>query len=254
MFRKNRLRTRLAAGHHCRAAWLFTGSPDNADILGHAGYDALIIDQEHSSYGIETAVHQMRAIRSAGQSTILARLASNNLDQIKLLLDAGVEGLLLPTAESAEEVREFVAACRYPPGGRRGAHFTVSRAAGWGNDTDRYYQRVESELLLVAMIESEKGVRAISGICGIEGIDMLFLGPLDLSGSIGKMGQWAAPEVQALTREAESAALANGRLLGGALVPGETAADCFARGYRFVTVGSDVGILREGAFRSLQDN
>ena len=68
------------------------------------------------------------------------------------------------------------------------------------------------------------------------------------------MGQWDAPEVQALTREAESAALANGRLLGGALVPGETAVDCFARGYRFVTVGSDVGILREGALRSLQDN
>ena len=68
------------------------------------------------------------------------------------------------------------------------------------------------------------------------------------------MGQWSAPDVRALTQEAESAALANRRLLGGALVPGETAADCFARGYRFVTVGSDVGILREGAFRSLQDN
>lgn len=249
----SRLAERLRAGGNGIGAWLFLGSPDSAEVLGLSGFDALIIDHEHTPGGSETAVHQMRAIRAVGDATILVRLGSGDPDRIKLVLDCGAEGLMLPNVESADDARAFVAACRYPPKGRRGAHFTVSRAAGWGLRADEYYRQAESQLLLVAMIESVKGVRAIPEIAKVEGLSMLFLGPLDLTGSIDRMGRWSDPQVVSLLREAESAVLENGMVLGGALVPGDTAANCVARGYRFVTVGSDVGMLRQGAARSVKE-
>lgn len=242
----SRLLAGLEAGHSCTGAWLFLGSPEAAEVLGLAGFDALVIDHEHSPGGLETAVHQMRAIRATGNSTILTRLGGNDPAAIKRLLDCGAEGLMLPNVESADEARSFVAACRYPPKGRRGAHFTVSRAAGWGFRSDDYLRDAE-RLFLAAMIESASGVAAIPEIARVEGLGMLFLGPLDLTGSIGRMGRWDDPEVRSLLRSAEAAVVASGLPLGGALIPGESAAECFARGYRLVTVGSDVGMLRQGA-------
>lgn len=252
MFRQNRLLAKLKADETCYGAWLFLGSPHVSEVLGLVGFDALIIDHEHSPGGIETAIHQMRAIQAAGSTTVLARVGANDTSQIKMLLDAGVEGLLLPNVESADEARAFVAACRYPPAGRRSAHYTVSRAAHWGLAANSYYRDVESQMVLVAMIESEKGVLAIPEIAKVTGLTMLFFGPLDLSGSIGKMGLFSDPDLKALLQQAESAALASGMLLGGAIIPGDKAADYFQRGYRFLTVGSDVVMLREGAVRSLQ--
>lgn len=248
----SRLIDRLRHGKTALGAWLFLGSPDAAEVLGHCDFDALIIDLEHSPGGIETAVHQMRAIRAAGAATILVRLGALDAAAIKLALDCGAEGLLLPTVESAEEARAFVSACRYPPRGRRGAHFTVSRAARWGLAAEDHYRDAESRLVLIAMIESVAGVKAIPRLARVDGLSMLFLGPLDLTGSAGKMGEWNDPEMSALLREAEAAVVSSGLALGGALVPGDTATRCFARGYRFATVGSDVGMLRQGAARCLQ--
>ncbi|HYC38594.1 MAG TPA: aldolase/citrate lyase family protein [Usitatibacter sp.] len=247
----SRLLDRLAEGAPAQGAFLFTASADNAEILAGAGFDAIVIDHEHSPGGLEAAVHQMRAIRAASDATILVRLPGLDADRVKRTLDLGAEGLLLPNAESAEDVAAFVAAARYPPHGRRGAHFTVSRAASWGAAGERYYRENESRLLLLAMIESAKGVSAIPAMAGVAGLAMFFLGPLDLTGSIGRMGEWQHAEVKALMQEAERAVLASGMALGGALVPGDTASAAFARGYRFATVGSDVGMLRQAAAAAL---
>lgn len=243
----------LQAGGRATGAWLFLGSPDTAEVLGGAGFDALIIDHEHTAGGIETAVHQMRAIRAAGPTTMLLRLPGLDPDYIKLALDCGVEGLLLPDARSAEQVEAFVAACHYPPRGRRGAHFTVSRAARWGAAASQYPLQYDRQLLLAAMIESEQGVNEIGAMSRIPGLSMLFMGPLDLSASIGCMGAWDDPAVVALLARAERAVLDGGLALGGALVPGDTARRAFERGYRFVTTGSDVTMLRQGAALCLQE-
>lgn len=242
----SRLHAKLAAGAPATGAWLFMGSPDAAEVLSVAGFDALIIDHEHSPGGLETAVHQMRAIRAAGDATILARLGSNDGAAIKRLLDCGAEGLLLPNVESAEDAREFVAACHYPPRGRRGTHLSVSRATGWGFDSEAYF-RDSGRLFLAAMIESVAGVRAIPEISRVEGLTMLFLGPGDMAAGLDRMGNYEDPEVVALMREAERATVAGGLRLGGALVPGDSAREAFARGFSFATVGSDVGMLRDAA-------
>ena len=143
MFRENRLKRGLTE-RACCGAWLFSGNPAAAEIIALEGFDALIIDQEHSPSGIESTIAQMRAISAASNTTILVRVASIEPHFIKLALDAGAEGVLAPKIESAEEARALVAACRYPPFGVRGAHYTVSRAARWGTagaDYLRDYRR-----------------------------------------------------------------------------------------------------------------
>lgn len=247
MFRQNLLKHHLAQGQRAFGAWLFLPGADTAEILGTLGYDALIIDHEHTAGDVQSAISQLRAIRSGGTSTVLARVPACDALVIKPLLDAGVEGLLLPTIESAAQARRLADAAWYPPHGTRGAHYTVSRAAGWGSQSSPYRASARRELLLIGMIESARGVAALPEILDENVLDMIFVGPLDLAESHGYGASMNHRVVQAAISEVERQVLARGILLGGALRPGETAADAFARGYSFVTVGCDSAFLRQGA-------
>lgn len=248
MFRANALKRRLRANRQAIGAWLFMGSANAAEILSHCGYDALLIDHEHSPGGLETAVEQMRAI-APSPATMLVRLADNGTVQVKQALDAGAEGIVAANVEDADTLDRLVAAALYPPLGRRGAHFTVSRAARWGLDADLYAERAAEELLVVAMIESATGVAAIPDLARVANVDMFFIGPLDLSASIGLMGRYDAPAFAELLDEAERRIREAGLALGGATMPGSDAAALFARGYQFVTVASDVGLLRDAGLK-----
>ena len=246
MFRPNRLKQRLDDGREALGAWLFMGSPAAAEIMARGGFDALIIDQEHSPGGLETGIEQLKGAAGT-DATMLWRLADNHPTPVRHALDAGAEGILAANVESAADAARLVEASFYPPRGRRGAHFTVSRAAGWGVDADAYARAAEANLLVIAMIESAAGVAAIPEIARVDGIDMLFLGPLDLSASIDRMGRYDDPAMRELIDEAERRTLEAGCWLGGPVYPGTSAADLFGRGYRFVTVASDVALLRDGA-------
>jgi 4-hydroxy-2-oxoheptanedioate aldolase len=234
-------------------AWLFSGSIAAGEILGGQGFDALAIDQEHSPHGLESTIAQMRAIAAAGPATILVRVPDVEIRTIKLALDSGAEGIVVPCVESADEARAIVAACHYPPSGRRGAHYTVSRAADWGRSSSEYLRKYAAELLIIAMIESERGLRAAPDIAGVDGIDMLFLGSLDLSASFGCIGDFADPRVVAAVDKVAGACAGCGKWAGSTAFPGFTAPQLFARGYGFVTTGSDVTFLRAGAAASLRE-
>lgn len=251
MLRPNRLKRRLHTRVPSLGCWLFGGSPVATEILAGCGFDALLIDHEHSPGGIETAVEQLRAAAS-GSATILARIDQNAAAPVKRLLDMGVEGVLAANAEQVAEIEAVVQAAYYPPVGRRGAHYTVSRAAGWGADTDAYPAHAASETLLVAMIESAAGVDAIPAMAKVGQVDMFFIGPLDLSASIGRMGEYAHPEFVELLDAAERRVVESGVALGGAALPGHDAPRLFARDYLFVTAASDVSLLRAGAVSAVQ--
>src|SRR6185437_10233058 len=253
VFRRNGLKSALLTGTRCTGAWLFSGSPAAGEILGLQGFDALVIDQEHSPHGPETTIAQMRAIAAAGPATILVRVPDGESRTIKLALDSGAEGVLVPTVESAAEARAIVAACRYPPDGRRGAHHTIGRAADWGRSAVEYLRRYPAELLIVAMIESERGLNAAADIAGIEGIDMLFLGPLDLTASFGCMGDFADARITGAVDHIARACGRHGKYAGAAAFPGFSAPRLFELGHGFVTVGSDVTFLQAGAAASLRE-
>lgn len=246
MFRPNRLKKRLAAGAPSVGCWLFMGSPAAAEIVGQCGYDAVIVDHEHSPGSLETAIDQLRAI-ALSKATGLVRIADAASTNVKRVLDSGAEGIVLANLESAEQAEQLVAASYYPPFGRRGAHYTVSRASGWGTQTEDYRSAIADNLLIVGMIESASAVSAIPELERVERLDMLFIGPLDLSASIGLPGRYEDPAVRELMFEAERRTIEAGLKLGGTTLPGHEAGTLFGRGYDFVTVASDVGLIRDGA-------
>ncbi|PTQ13231.1 4-hydroxy-2-oxovalerate aldolase [Sphingomonas oleivorans] len=248
MLRPNRLKQRLRAGERSIGCWLFMGSPTAAEILSHCGYDALLIDHEHSPGGLETAVDQLRAIAPSPVTT-LVRLGDNIAAPVKQALDSGADGIVAANVEDADTLERLVAAALYPPLGKRGAHFTVSRAARWGLDGDLYAANADKELLVIAMIESAAGVAAIPELARVANVDMFFIGPLDLSASIGLMGRYTESAFVELLDEAERRTREAGIALGGAALPGHDAAALFDRGYAFVTAASDVGLLRDGGLQ-----
>lgn len=247
VYRQNRLKARLRAGAPALGCWLFMGSPVVSELLALAGFDGLIIDQEHAPGGLETGIHQMRAIQ-ATPTTALLRVTDNQPLYFKQALDAGAEGILVANVESAEQAAAAVSACRYPPDGIRGHQTGASRASDWGFlAAQEYYGSWQDNFLLALLIESAQGVAAIPEICALSEVDLLFIGPTDLSGSIGAARDFDSPQFKELLAEAERRILEGGKWLGGVTVPGDTPAGQFARGYHFVTNCNDVSLLRDGA-------
>lgn len=240
------LKARLSAGETILAAFLFLPSPDVAEIMALAGFGALVVDREHIAADMESALHQLRAIRSVSDVPVLVRVRDHGEGSIKPLLDAGFDGIVAANVQSADAARRLVEACHYPPLGRRGAHYTVSRAARYGIDAATY-PRDADETLLIAMIESADGVNAIEAIASVDGIDMLFLGPLDLTGDYGTFGDLDHADLLHILSDTSRRICASGKHLGGALVPSITPAEAQAAGYRFITAQSDVGLLRSAA-------
>lgn len=240
------LKARLLAGEAILAAFLFTDSADVAEIMAVSGFDALIVDREHVASDMERALAQLRAIRSMSDIPVLVRLRDHGEGSIKPLLDAGFDGIIAANITSAEAARRVVEASHYPPLGRRGAQFTVSRAARYGLDAKQAVER-SRDILVIAMIESAAGLAAIPEIAAVPGIDMLFIGPLDLSADFGTYGDLTHPDLHAAIATAERSIIATGAMLAGALLPTDTPAVAFARGCRLVTSANDVGLLLAAA-------
>lgn len=249
MYRENRLKQRLIAGEKSLGCWLFLGSPTVTEILALAGFDALIIDQEHAPGSLETAFHQLRAA-SATSTTMLVRLADNQPMHFKQILDAGAEGVVVANVASADEAARAVASSYYPPQGIRGAHVGAARATDWGLRMDEYIRTIHDNLLVIALIESAAGVAALPDIAQVPNLDMLAIGARDLSSSIGKVGQYDDPEFKELMVEAERRIKESDKWLSGGPLPGETPAQLFERGYDFVTNNSDLVLLRTAGLQA----
>jgi len=250
MYRENGFKKRLLAGERCYGCWLHLCSPVAAEVLALAGYDAMIIDHEHGSGDLVGAIQIMQAMSAAPASPIL-RVPWNDPVALKRALDTGPEGVMIPSINSAEEARAAVAACRYPPDGMRGAAYGLVRASDYGMAADDYFTTVQDKLLIACQIETAEAVDAIPEIAAVDGVDMLFIGPIDLSGSIGKLGQFDDAAVIALRERAEDAIKASGKLLGGLAVPNLSIANMAVRGYDFVTAASDITLLRDAALAQL---
>jgi 2-keto-3-deoxy-L-rhamnonate aldolase RhmA len=207
----------------------------------------LIVDHEHVASDMSRAVAQLRAIRSVADTPVLVRIRDHGEGSIKPLLDAGFDGIVAANVASADAARSIVEAAHYPPVGRRGAHYTVSRAAHYGALSASAVEQAQRETLVIVMIESAAGLAAIPEIARVDGIDMFFIGPLDLTTDIGPYGDLGSGELKSAIGQFEQAVLASGAMLGGALVPGDTPQQAYARGYRLVTGASDVGLLLNAA-------
>lgn len=241
---KNLLKQKLQSGKACLGAWALSTSADMAEILAYAGLDFLLIDHEHGQGSIDDAISQLRAIKGTDCVGIL-RVPTNDHIYIKRALDAGVGGIMVPNVNDEEQARHVVDSCRYAPRGIRGA-FGGMRAMRYGFDPN-YYSTAFDDLLIAVQVENVAAIDAIPQIASVEGIDVVFIGPRDLSATLGRLNQFDDPAVKAQIDRAAATILRSGRFLGSTAFSGRAARKMADNGYRFIVGGSDVGLLAQGA-------
>ena len=174
----NSFRQRLLAGETLIGCWCSLANPITTEVLGVAGFDWLLLDAEHSPNDVGTFIPQLMALKDSASAPI-ARPASNNVVEIKRLLDAGFYNFLVPMVESAEEAARAVAATRYPPRGIRGV--SVSQRSNRFGTVPDYFAGIDEQICVLVQIESRKGLQAATEIASVEGVDGVFVGPSDLA-------------------------------------------------------------------------
>lgn len=242
MYRENALKERLRRGDVAYGMINAMGSAVAAEIIGMAGYDYVIVDGEHGLGDLRSHLQALQAISST-PATALYRIENNDRTVLKRVLDLGVEGVMIPCVSTAVEAEAAVAACRYPPGGARGFAAGMVRASDYGLSFTRYLSDGAAQLLISVMIETAEGVRNAGEIASVEGVDVVQIGPADLSFDLGVSGRLDDPRYLAAQKAVEEAVTARGKILGGAVMPGISLDYLMERGYRMITMGADVVCL-----------
>ncbi len=242
-FPVNRFKQGLREGRQLVGLWSSLSSAAATEILADSGFDWILIDTEHAPNETPMVADQLRAA-SLGTASPVVRPAWNDPVVLKRLLDVGVQTLLVPFVQSAEEAARAVAATRYPPRGIRGVA-SVHRANRYGRVAG-YFDQADGGMCVLVQLETRAAVDALEAIAAVEGIDGLFIGPSDLAASLGHLGNNAHPEVRETIERACRRAQAVGTPIG-ILAPVESDARAYLdMGFAFVAVGSDVVVLRKG--------
>ncbi|UWQ74502.1 HpcH/HpaI aldolase/citrate lyase family protein [Leisingera sp. M658] len=242
---KNPFKQALSQGKRQIGCWMSFADGQIAEIMGTCGFDWLVIDGEHAPNDIRSIRDQLMAL-VASPSHPVVRVPIGETWMIKQVLDAGAQTVLVPIVESADQARELVRACRYPPRGLRGVGATAARATMFGSVSE-YIQTADQEICLLVQVENRAGIEALDEILLIEGIDGVFIGPADLSTDMGHQGNSAHPEVRAVIANAIQRIKAAG-LAPGILGTTDEATQSYAdMGAQFLAVGIDVMVLARNA-------
>ncbi|KAL8535578.1 hypothetical protein ACS0TY_011274 [Phlomoides rotata] len=245
------LKSRLKNGETLYGIFLLTFSPTIAEIAGLAGYDFAVVDMEHGHGGISGALPCLHALAATNTAAIL-RLPESSAAWAKKALDLGPQGIMFPMIDGPKSARKAVSYCRFPPNGVRGSAHTIVRASDYGIDAG-YLANYEEELVIMCQVESEEGVKKIDEICGVDGVDCIQMGPLDLSASMGYLWDPGHKKVKEAMRGAEKAVLkGGGAYLSGFVMPHDGAEDLRRRGYHMVAGAADIGLFRSAAVEDVR--
>ncbi|MBW2514912.1 MAG: 2,4-dihydroxyhept-2-ene-1,7-dioic acid aldolase [Deltaproteobacteria bacterium] len=240
---KNSLRKMMARKSPLVGTMVTLPSPETAEILCSAGFDWFFIDLEHSAMSVRDAQSILQA--ASPQVACVIRVPSNDEIWIKKCLDIGASGIIVPQIQSAEEAAQAVQWCRYPPKGSRSVG--IARAQGYGASFKAYVDSANAETAVILQIEHINAIHNITSIVGIPGIDCLFIGPYDLSASMGKMGQVNDPEVRAAISKVKTCADASDIPTGiFGMTPGAVR-PYIDDGFALIAVSLDTMILGDAA-------
>jgi 4-hydroxy-2-oxoheptanedioate aldolase len=234
-----RLRARLAAGEATLGTFIGAASPVSAEVCAASGADWLLLDLEHGAGGEEQARYVFPIAASYGVPTVV-RVESAARIRIGRVLDLGAAGIMLPRLDTAAEVAEALRHLRYPPAGDRGVA-TYNRACRFGLDSGALDR--EGEILGVVQIESASSLSEVEAIAALDGVDVLFVGPRDLSHDLGVPGEFNAPVYREALERVRKAAAAHGKACGLLVPDGAAAAAKRAEGWTFIGIGSDATLL-----------
>jgi 4-hydroxy-2-oxoheptanedioate aldolase len=237
---QGRLRSRLAAGDSTIGIFVGAASAVAAEVCAAAGVDWVLLDLEHGAGGEEQVGTVVLAAGAYGVPTVV-RVESAERIRLGRVLDLGAAGVMLPRLDTAAEVREALRHMRYPPAGDRGVA-TYNRACGFGLDPGAL-QRANADVLTVVQIESARAVEQVEDIAAVDGVDVLFVGPRDLSHDLGVPGDIKAPSYLAALNRVRDAARRFEKSCGVLVPTGTAAAELRAQGWNFVVVGSDSSLL-----------
>jgi len=241
-----KLKAKLAKKEPVFGGWISLAHPSIGEIFGGAGFDWVAVETEHTSIDNSQVLPMLMGIERVG-ATPLVRLAGIDPLQAKAVLDAGSAGVLVPMVNSRQDAEACVAMCKYPPLGQRGVG--LARAQGYGREFSDYVSRANDETLVLAQIEHVQGVAKVEEILSVEGIDGVYIGPYDLSMSLGLPGQLDHPKVVEAMERVRKAALQAGKTAGIHLLHSRQVLGEAKRhldlGYRFIALGSDLVILEE---------
>lgn len=245
------LKENLQQGKLCLGTWITLGHTAIAEIFASAGFDWLVIDLEHSTISIEQAGELIRTIDLAGAAP-LVRLTSNDINQIKRVMDAGASGIVVPNVSSPKEAKDAVAATRYAPLGRRGVG--LARAQRYGSGFREYLDWQKDGPVVIVQIEHQLALDHLEDIFAVPGVDGFIIGPYDLSCSMGMPGDFDRPEFVAAMQRILKAGLKAGCPAGLHIVEPDHVRlrQVIDEGYRFIAYSVDIRMLDVSARAGVQ--
>ncbi|NCO21171.1 MAG: 2-keto-3-deoxy-L-rhamnonate aldolase [Rhodobacterales bacterium] len=235
---RNALKSALAEGRLQTGLWMAFAHPTAAEIAARAGFDWCLIDGEHAPNDVPLIQAQCQAM-SGGSASVVVRVPVGDVAIIKQVLDIGVQTILVPMVDTAEQAARMVRAVRYPPHGIRGVGAAQSRATFFGEITD-YIHSAADEICLIVQAETRTAIGNIEAIAATPGVDCVFIGPADLAADMGHLGNMSHPEVVAAIEGAVKKIRAAGKAAGIVTFDTTQMAHLAGLGFNFLGVGGDI--------------
>lgn len=237
---RNPLRDKLAARQCVYGVWITLADPTVTELVTRLGVDWILVDMEHGSLGMRELLGHAQAAKGSG-TAVLTRVPALSGESIKRALDLGIDGVVVPYVKSAADVAEAFRYGRFPPEGERG--IGGERASHWGTRMAEYLKIANRETMIIPLIETKAAVADIDAILASPGLELIFLGPADLSASFGSTGQWEGPGVAEALLEIRSKAEAAGIAAGIIGRDMDEQAARRAQGFQMIGLGSDTGFI-----------
>lgn len=240
------LKKKLANNELTIGSWLTIPHQSVVEIMATAGFEWLTLDLEHAAIDISQAMNMIALIQGKGMKA-LVRVSKNEEVIIKRMLDAGADGVIVPTVRNAEEAKQAVDFVKYPPKGKRGVG--LNRAQNYGTGFEEYQEWLENEAVVIAQIEHIDSVHNLEDILAVDGIDGIIIGPYDLSASMGMPGNYEHPDVIEALRKVEETAKRLNRPLGFHVISSDhqKTLDKYNVGYTFLAFSIDFFFLGDKA-------
>ncbi len=239
------LKKRLKQGETLNGCWLNLGSPLTAEIVGQSGFDWVLIDLEHGAGTEKDVLAQLQALEST-TTTPLVRVESSDSPRISRVLDMGAYGVMCPKVNNAEEAKKVINGLHYPPFGNRGVAKMV-RATQFGQNFDTYYNDAQDNLLGIVQIETVEALEHLDAIAAVEGVDVLFIGPADLTMAMGIFGQFDNPTFLTAVHNIVQAAKNAGKETGILIFNPNDYDKYHNMGIKFIACGADATFVADGA-------
>ena len=241
---QNYLKDKLIKNKKVLGCWTSLDNEITSELLALVGFDFLLIDHEHGYGDARGITRQLQSLKET-ECSALVRMPKDDEVYVKKALDTGVNSIMFPAVKDKKEAQNIVEMCRYAPQGYRGVAPGMIRATKFGLDIKNYFENIEKNLFIVCQIETEEGVSNIQDIADVEGVDMLFIGPMDLSTNVGCFGNFQDLKFVNLIEEAKEKIIKSNKFSGIIPYGNNSWQDLLDYGFDLTTAGTELTLLRD---------